>query len=209
MIVSTALYYKLLNVFSKEELNDVLLNKDAKDYDYIDISTDMLGISYILKQRFDRFTDGRYFDTELRKRFATKVYPTKIFSRIGDFDCKTLESLNALFQISNKTMNLEVSGNDIEKYYSEYNYDWENNITETNSLRNSCMRYDRCSDYIRFYAEEPNIKMIIRINKANDKIIGRALLWNIDNSFYMDRVYGDNIVQENIYIICYYKRLLL
>jgi hypothetical protein len=86
-----------------------------------------------------------------------------------------------------------VSGDDIVKYYDERNYANE----ETASLGGSCMRYDHCSGYIRFYAaNESVVKLVVALND-DDKVVGRALLWNTNcGTAVMDRIYGTDVTIE-------------
>jgi hypothetical protein len=83
-----------------------------------------------------------------------------------------------------------VSGRDIIKYYSvEFS-------ESTGILGNSCMRHDRCQDYLDLYADNPSkIKMLTLFDKKNLNIcIGRALIWKLDNhnSYLMDSIYTSN-----------------
>lgn len=47
------------------------------------------------------------------------------------------------------------------------------------------MRHDECSEYFKVY--EDNAKMLICVK--DDKLLGRALIWEIDGKTYMDRIY--------------------
>ena len=87
-----------------------------------------------------------------------------------------------------------VEGEDIVKYYNVNNYV----STSTNStLGNSCMRSTNSGNYIEFYAKNEGVKMVIYMSKKEkDKILGRALLWDIDeidgekvDRKFMDRIY--------------------
>ena len=81
-----------------------------------------------------------------------------------------------------------LEGEDIRKYYYRGMYS-----KCTGSLGHSCMRYKRCQDYFDIYID--NAKMLVLIPKRGYKIVGRAILWEIDGITYMDRVYGiDNHV---------------
>lgn len=58
----------------------------------------------------------------------------------------------------------------------------------------SCMRYESAQKYLDIYIQNPdNIKCLVLVNPANNKIRGRALLFHMDNDqIYMDRVYTTN-----------------
>lgn len=53
------------------------------------------------------------------------------------------------------------------------------------TLGNSCMKYSEKSDYFEVY--EDHAKMLCWIR--NNKLMGRALVWEIDGNTYMDRIY--------------------
>lgn len=88
-----------------------------------------------------------------------------------------------------------VSGDDIEKYYKYDSYD---SNSPGSSIGNSCMRYGQCTSFINFYSINKGVKLVILFSDdEEDKIIGRALLWDIDeidnskveNTKFMDRIY--------------------
>jgi len=89
-----------------------------------------------------------------------------------------------------------ISGEDIKKWYHESNY--ENNRGQ---LGNSCMRYNKCQDYLDIYVKNPEVcnLLILKSTVNPEKIRGRALVWKLkDGSFYQDRVYtnydSDNLL---------------
>lgn len=78
-----------------------------------------------------------------------------------------------------------VSGADITKYYNESTY-----FEIAGTLGNSCMRYDECGENNYFEVYEDCAHMLVLFSdKSPDKILGRAILWSIDDKTYMDRVY--------------------
>lgn len=121
------------------------------------------------------------FGKGVRKLFAT--YPDTIEESIIEFICNYLKAKHTF-----TAEMVVVSGEDIRYWYHENNTDFSQN---TGTLGASCMRYDRCQNYLDIYVENPDkIKMLIcRVDK---KIIGRALLWHDDkgNKAFMDRIYG-------------------
>ena len=74
-----------------------------------------------------------------------------------------------------------VEGEDIRKYYN-----CENN-NPGGTLENSCMRYDECQKYLDIYVD--HAKMLVLLNRVTDKISGRAIVWQIGDKTFMDRVY--------------------
>jgi len=85
-----------------------------------------------------------------------------------------------------------VDGNDIVYWYNKQNYS-----NMDGSLGNSCMSYDRCGDYIEFYAKNKGkvSLLILKDREDENKIIGRALVWNLsipEDRIFMDRIYTNN-----------------
>lgn len=84
-----------------------------------------------------------------------------------------------------------VSGEDIRYWYDGNRY-----ARNTGSLYNSCMRYEQCQPYFDIYVHNPEVcRMLVLVNKG--ALYGRALVWSLgDNKFYMDRIYGNDMVIE-------------
>jgi hypothetical protein len=83
-----------------------------------------------------------------------------------------------------------VKGDDIKKWYLSKNYE-----SEKGQLGSSCMRYDRCQQYFDIYTKNPEVcsLLIMKSTEDTDKIVGRALLWNLkDGRKYQDRIYTIN-----------------
>ena len=83
-----------------------------------------------------------------------------------------------------------VSGKDIKKWYHENNYD-----QIRGQLGNSCMRYNKCQNFLDIYTKNPEVcqLLILKSDDEKDKIIGRALIWKLtDGNYYMDRIYTIN-----------------
>lgn len=83
-----------------------------------------------------------------------------------------------------------VQGEDLRKWYLESNYE-----RPRGQLGNSCMRYQRCQEYLDIYVKNPEVcqLLILKSEDDKDKITGRALIWKLTNgSYYMDRIYTIN-----------------
>ncbi len=86
-----------------------------------------------------------------------------------------------------------VQGKDVQKYYLEDSYEDDN---YGSPLGGSCMKYDNCQPYIGFYVTN-NIKLLVLMSdEHDDKIIGRAIVWDISEidgeeveRQFMDRIY--------------------
>lgn len=81
-----------------------------------------------------------------------------------------------------------VKGDDILFWYNETNY-----YSSGGTLGNSCMRNPAKNKYMKLYAENPDKVSLVILTKDN-KLMGRALLWKLDDNslgadFYCDRIY--------------------
>ena len=141
--------------------------------------------------------------TELQVgRFATKVIQKCKDPSIASF---SQNDINAFvdnfkayrdFQSSKKDKFEVVQGEEIRKWYLENRYE-----DPMYHLSNSCMRYDRCQRYLDIYTENPNqVTMVIMKGTDPNKIIGRALIWKLDNGeTYLDRPYANNDEDVNLF----------
>ena len=95
-----------------------------------------------------------------------------------------------------KNVRLEVvSGDDIKDGYLEENY---STIQGTSSnLWNSCMRYESCQEYFGIYTLNPDkVSMLVALD-VNNKLLGRAILWNFDDDTKgMDTIYASESIRE-------------
>lgn len=116
----------------------------------------------------------------LKAPFRLK-YPNTFFEKLN----------NELSARMNPTINLSIiDGYDIVEAYLERSH---SNTKNLGTLDGSCMRYEACSEYIRFYAENKQVVKLLVAKDEGDKIIGRALLWKCDDKTIMDRIYGSEI----------------
>ena len=111
----------------------------------------------------------------------------------------TIEKFVNLFQseveLENNAMSFFklVKGNEIKKWYHHRNY-----AANSGQLGNSCMRYDKCQSYFDIYTRNPDVCQLL-IYEKDDKLLGRALVWTLDNGKkYMDRIYT---IKDNIDIL--------
>lgn len=92
-----------------------------------------------------------------------------------------------------------VDGEDILKYYLEENVDSD---VPSGTLRGSCMRQSEKNKFMKLYANEPNIRMLVALNSENGKVVARSILWEKVNIYknmktelldsdtkFMDRIY--------------------
>jgi hypothetical protein len=81
---------------------------------------------------------------------------------------------------------IEVTGEDIRFWYHNVNYQ-----SKTGDLGSSCMSYDETQEYLDIYCENTDKISLLILKSKEDKLLGRALLWKLDNDkIFMDRVYS-------------------
>jgi len=115
---------------------------------------------------------------------------SKVFIDISE---KEVEKFSTLFRNEVNKPKLDfkvVSGGDIKKYYHYTSYSERGG----GSLNASCMKYDNCQDFLQLYISNPEIcKMVVLYdNEYQNRILGRALLWEFNSNKIMDRIYTVN-----------------
>lgn len=128
-------------------------------------------------------------------RLINKLFPNQFRpSGAPGEDIESFMDLYATELVSDFESFEEVSGDYITYWYNEEQYEMKYGPS---SLNASCMRHDKCSSYINFYAKNKDcVKLIILKDKESGLLNGRALLWKLDkingkdtNKYFMDRVY--------------------
>ena len=90
-------------------------------------------------------------------------------------------------------------------------YDCQNYLKNTGTLGGSCMKdTTKAKTYLKLYVENPDkIQLVVLYPEGRkDKIIGRAILWKldevdgvqVDNKYYMDRIYTETSSDEFMFI---------
>jgi len=154
---------------------------------FISISdSDRTKISYLTDDRMKKVADSDtddYWTTSSRFHCKPGAFIGKLFK---DISSKEVEKFANLYKtiVNKREFNFEVvKGDDIRKYY---HYDFHE--SNSGSLGNSCMRYDRCQRFFDLYVDNDVISMLL-IKNPDGKLIGRALLWDFDGNKVMDRIY--------------------
>lgn len=86
-----------------------------------------------------------------------------------------------------------VSGEDIVYWYNFKNY--TRFVREDTPLGKSCLRYEESGKFLEMYVKNPEKVSMLILKDDQDKLRGRALVWNLDvpeNRVYMDRIYTVN-----------------
>ena len=128
----------------------------------------------------------------------------RFVSKVTGEDSQQIESFVNRYKSEIKSLNnLDnfdiVSGEKVSNFYSGKFYS-----KGGGSLNKSCMRHDRCQDYFNFYNINPDVVKLVILyeNDKKDKILGRALLWNINNPkkiSLLDRIYTANDSDKNLF----------
>lgn len=82
-----------------------------------------------------------------------------------------------------------VSGEELRDSYLYSNY-YDSPKARSSQLWKSCMSYSYCQRYLDIYVKNPSKVSLLVFKNEEGKILGRTLLWNLDDkTLYMDRIY--------------------
>lgn len=191
-----SLIYPIVNhIYGASYLRTQLSSNSDEFYHFLGSDTDSLEITYVTKDKYNDVylnnnydTDTEYTNTLLKN--SRKISLTKFINRVlPDIDIKTIQQYieyNKLVGTYDPSRFFIVSGDDICKYYKEDSY-----LKVTGDLGSSCMRHSEKNHYMKFYANNKNIRLLIlKLNGNDDKIMARALLWTTTSGdVVMDRIY--------------------
>ena len=190
---------------------------DEKDYVFSDTAyfPDLHDIQFTRKNH-PVWTKNRF--SQEARRLINDLFPGKYplnYSRKDRFSVESekgklddLESFQMMYTavVEENSKKIDVvSGDDIKHWYSNEHY-----LETKGTLGGSCMSDPKKNKYMSFYALNPEkVSMLILFPEGRrDVIIGRALLWNIDeidgnpvkDIKYMDRIYTINQGDEELFI---------
>lgn len=158
---------------------------------YISISKkDLTKISYLTKERYEGLSVDECWATTKRIMAKPGGFISKVFKNISE---KEVEKFSTLFrsEITKPKLDFQVfEGDEIKKFYHYSSYCERNG----GSLHASCMKYDNCQSFLDIYTQNPdNCKIVVLFdNDDATRIIGRAILWEVDGHKVMDRIYTIN-----------------
>jgi hypothetical protein len=146
---------------------------------------------------------GKEINDNDYSKYRQDIKCGRIFSLIlpeltgRDIEIMVNEYAAEIEYINNQYANFDiVDGDDIETYYNDDNYvDYERG-----TMHHSCMLN---TNYLDLYTQNPEVvrMLILKDDKDNTKIKGRALVWRLDNGkYFMDRVYTSNDKLTNLFI---------
>jgi len=119
-------------------------------------------------------------------------------AEIEDFVYKYRAEVEKEKDILNKRFKV-FKGQDIKKYYHRSAYK-----EESGSLGSSCMRYDRCQNYLGIYTQNAQASLLVLFSEDDEtKITGRAILWEMEpyefSTKVMDRIYTIKTADEELF----------
>ena len=174
---------------NREDLADSYVN-------YISISKqDRTKLSYLSQDRIDSLDPQEYWTSTRRYMAKPGAFISKLFN---DVPAKEVEKFSNLLRSQAKKAPFRfevVRGNSIKDFYYYENY----HSSERGSLGVSCMKHEHCQKYFDLYTEnEENVSMLTMFNE-NNRLIGRALLWDFESNKIMDRIYTYNDEELSFY----------
>lgn len=183
------LYNKILNMWGfidsdRESICNILIEKInalvTDEVRALSIRRDVFEISFTPKDKPLVYTESGNWSRENRQTGK----PGRIIKKLLVYDYKERD-----IEIFSNQFKAELMDSGEFKIVSGSNichwYDGDNYYKIAGTLGNSCMRYCECQDYFEVYKD--CAKMLICTK--NDKLLGRAILWEIDGQTYMDRIY--------------------
>lgn len=132
------------------------------------------------------------------RALLTKVGQKFTDAEVEDFVYKYRAEVEKEKDVLNRRFRV-VKGQDIKKYYHRNSYK-----EESGSLGSSCMRYDRCQNYLGIYTQNSQASLLILLSEEDEtKITGRAILWEMEpyeiSTKVMDRIYTIKTADEQLF----------
>lgn len=172
------------NLLLKARINKELLVDNH--INHFSVSNDDYNrISYLNDKRLDRINQlgDNIWTSRYRYHCKPGGFLNKIFKDVKDTEVEKFASLWRTFSIDVDYEFKIVKGNEIANYYHHTKHK-----EHSGSLGVSCMKHPQCQDWFSIYRNNEFISMIIMLS-PDDKVIGRALLWEQDDVKVMDRIY--------------------
>lgn len=152
--------------------------------DYINAEIKIYKCIPYIKNYKGAWNIGRY-EMKIGK-FVKRMLPNLSDKSIEIF----VNKYKALYKLKQNPRLEIVKGISIKKWYNQDNYLYTRQDKEgLGTLGKSCMRYGY--DFFDLYTENEDVcSLLILKSEDETKIIGRALIWKLeDNNYYMDRIY--------------------
>lgn len=145
-------------------------------------------------------------------KFVQKIFPNKYKINVKKEERELLPKPNDIESFVNMFIAtveshskkiIEVKGEQIRHFYYHQNY-----LKQSGSLGGSCMRRSETQNFLDIYCLNPDqVSMLVLFPEdERNKIIGRALLWNLDEPQrrFMDRIYTAN--DSDLYLFTEYAK---
>lgn len=206
LILGKSLYHKLKRMGDpiSNLLVDLHNNSDVLniDFSYIDTANEEGFISYMPIKKKDIGSEKNIWKHPNRQKTKISRLITAISNERGiKFTQPEIDSFVAKYRAIQKNDDSEnldfadwkiIKGEEIIKWYNGNSY--HRAIDGGDTLNKSCMRYDKCGDFLKVYTHTNFVSLLILTSKANGLLLGRALVWNditIDGekATFMDRIY--------------------
>lgn len=177
-------------MFNLEEFlnahNLISCNLPYESKDFFVHATEGIDSSYVRVYKMpERCFGVRQMDMKLG-RYLRAVYTTLTPGEITHI----CERYKAILETTGTFKIIE--GDELKETYYRTHY-----VPNHGTLSNSCMRFLRCQrkDYFKIYGD--NAKMLIMTPKNGKRILGRAILWEYNGTYLMDRVYTAESYMEH------------
>lgn len=157
-------------------------------------------LSFLSKSKIDKVEDP--WESKSRTKIKIGRFVKKFLSKLSfDQYCITDQDVEKFVNLYKSYFTKDLSklkiveGDDILKYYLEDNYHTSSGC-RFGTLWNSCMRQSERNKFMKIYAKNPNVKMLVFFSD-DDKVRARALLWegvkdhkdDTKEYKFMDRIY--------------------
>lgn len=181
----------IIREFTSEEIQQIYNTSYSNSIFYIKLDN---GNNLFIRDSGISKASPKIRSNELKiGRFVKKILTA---SKINISDKEIEEFVNkykSQIHIQNDIFSkIEIVSKDEIKYW----YHFDRYDTGAGTLNNSCMRYQKCQNFLDIYTNNPEVcQLVILKNDTGDKIKGRALLWKVkdenneDCGYFMDRVY--------------------
>jgi len=205
LFASTEFLARLRNLKDQNKIASTLYQLFNSNYyidgklaqNYVDVDTEDT-ITFLSDDKLSKLDDrSTIFSTRGRGsirigRFVNALLTKDELKRVVEFTAKDVEDFVNLYKATSTNENFKfslVEGDDIAKWYNNIKY-----AEQRGSLGNSCMK-NKPADYFDIYSKNPDVCKLLIYTDTNDKLLGRALVWKLEDSptqaeWFMDRVYS-------------------
>lgn len=130
-------------------------------------------------------------------RFLRSFFGDDVLAQVGIEEKHIEQWANAFVGQHAPPKNIEiVRGSRIKTAYLGSRYSKTQTIGD---LKNSCMRYDHCQEYLNIYADNPAQIGLAIVKDEHERYVARSLVWtDVNGKLWFDRVYGSEAMQRRV-----------